>query len=360
MKIGIDAKWYFNGNPSGQVVVRNIVNEIVKIDSNVDFYIFLDKRDKHLKFPINLKNVHLYYVPNYINALTNIFILPFYTYYLKLDVCLYQNYCPVFGAKKTVGYIHDSLFMDFPQFFTLWERLYFFPIKYLAKTSNHIITISNSEKKRMIEHGFSRKENISVVYHGLGLADNTKSSSTNIFEKYKLPKRFILYVGRINIRKNIQSVLKAMESVDNNVSLVIVGENDHKSVNLDGLIKELNIEDRVIKVGYVETEDIGLFYSCAEVFCFPSFAEGFGLPPLEAMYFKTPVVVSNKTSLPEICGDAALYIDPNLPADIALKLNKVIRNNDVKEELVQKGYRRSQHFSWTKSATEILNILKSL
>ncbi|MDY2586476.1 glycosyltransferase family 4 protein [Winogradskyella aquimaris] len=361
MRVGIDAKWYFNGHPSGKVVVENIVNHIVKKDSTVDFYIFLSKKDRHLKFPIEKPNIHLVYIPNFLNAFTNIFIMPFYTSKYNLDVCMYQNYAPLFGAKKIVNYVHDALFMDFPEFFSLKERIYFYPMKYLSKCADHVITISYSEKERMLKHGFCEDKNISVVYHGLGLANKKQFlNKVNIFDKYNLPNKFILYLGRLNVRKNIQNLIKALPLVSEEVSLVIVGKSDHKTFDLDQLTDSLKVKDRVVKVGYIQFEDIEFFYKNAFVFCFPSFAEGFGLPPLEAMHYGTPVVVSNKTSLPEVCGDSALYIDPNKPSEIANQVNLLLNSQSLRNKLIKKGKQRSSEFSWEKASSEILNILKTI
>ena len=361
MRIGIDAKWYFNGHPSGKVVVENIVNHIVKLDKTITFYIFLSNADKNIIFPISQENICLVYIPNPMNALTNVFIMPFYTKKYKLDVCMYQNYCPLFGAKKIVNYVHDALFMDYKSYFSIWEHIYFRPMKYLSKFADHIITISNSEKERLIKHKFGKRENIDVVHHGLGLAnEKIEYFNPDFLVKYNLPENYILYLGRLNIRKNIQNLLRAIPNVNKKVSLVIVGKEDHKTFDWNKIVKELKIKDRVFKLGYVESKDIGRIYKEASIFCFPSFAEGFGLPPLEAMHYNIPVVVSDKTSLPEVCGEAALYVDPNNPDDIAKKINYLIDNPKIRTELIEKGKEKVKQYSWVKASKEILSILKSI
>lgn len=362
MKIGIDAKWYFNGHPSGKVVVENLVNYLIEINKLDEYYIYLDKRDKNLSFPYTNKNVNLIYVPNWVNAFTNFFILPFYTFRNKLDVCMYQNYSPFWGAKKRVNYVHDALFMDYPEFFSTKERIYFWPMKYLSRTAHHVITISKSEKERMIKHGFSKKENISFVYHGIGLAKNDSDSfkDENRLKQYQLPENFILYLGRLNVRKNIQTLLKAMPKINKDTSLVIVGKDDHKTIDLDGQINKLNLSQRIVRLGFVSSKDIASIYKKANVFCFPSFAEGFGLPPLEAMHYGTPTVVSNTTSLPEICNDASLYVDPNKEDEIATQVNKLLDDKRLREDIIKKGKQRASLFSWEKAAKEILTIIKSI
>ncbi len=363
MRIGIDAKWYFNGHPSGKVVVENLVNELLQIDKSNDYFIYLDKKDQNLKFPFKSSNIHLVYVKNRINALTNFFSLPFYTSKDKLDVCLYQNYAPLWGAKKRVNYVHDALFIDYPQYFSLWERIYFWPMRYLSKFSSHVVTISNSERQRMVKYGFSKEYDISVVHHGIGLAKNAlkkEKNTASFFEKYKLPENYILYLGRLNVRKNIQNLIQAMPSVDKNTALVIVGKDDHKTINWDRLVTDLGLSERVIRVGHVPFEDIPLFYQNATLFCFPSFAEGFGLPPLEAMYYETPTVVSNTTSLPEVCGDASLYVNPENIDEISSQINRVLNDDALKDQLIEKGKKRVKLFSWDKAAKELLQILKSV
>ena len=142
--------------------------------------------------------------------------------------------------------------------------------------------------------------------------------------------------------------------------MVIVGKDDHKTLDWDKLINQLNIKTRVFRLGFVPEEDISFLYKNASVFCFPSFAEGFGLPPLEAMFYGAPTVVSNSTSLPEICDDASLYIDPNNEKEIALQINKVLTDDDFRKSLIAKGKLRASSFSWEKAAEKILNILKSI
>ena len=119
MKIGIDAKWFFDGPPSGKVVVSNLVTQILNRNNEDDFYILLNQSDRGKKFPINKENITLIYLPNCNNALTNIFIVPFVDYKYKLDVVLFQNFSSPFTKSKSINYVHDILFLDFPKFYTL-------------------------------------------------------------------------------------------------------------------------------------------------------------------------------------------------------------------------------------------------
>jgi glycosyltransferase involved in cell wall biosynthesis len=361
MKIGIDAKWFFNGPPSGKVVVKQLLKELLSNNfKEEEFYIFLNKADKRLAFPYNKQNVKLIYVSCFNNLVSNAIIVPRHSKKLKLDVVLFQNFGTFFKIKNIV-YIHDLLFLDYPQFYSLKEKAYLSLLKPLAKKANAIITISETEKTRIIKYNLGNQKNIDFVHHGVDikykpLNKHDKFQIENFKKKYKLPDRFVLYVGRLNIRKNVVKLISAMKDVS--IPLVIVGENNHKSENLSLVIDEFNLNDKIIFTGYVEENELPLAYALATVFCFPSYAEGFGLPPLEAMASGTPVVVSNRTSLPEVCGDAALYINPDDSLDISKKINTLLSSKKSINTYKEKGIIQSKKFTWENSAKNLMKIIK--
>ena len=360
MKIGIDAKWFFDGPPSGKVVVSNLVTQILKRNNEDDFYILLNQSDRGKKFPINKENITLIYLPNCNNALTNIFIVPFVDYKYKLDVVLFQNFSSPFTKSKSINYVHDILFLDFPKFYTLAEHLYFWPIKLLSKLSSQVITISQSEKTRFLRHRTKTADNISVVYHGIHEnfgKKHTLKNKNRIRKKHDLPKQFILYLGRLNKRKNIATLIEAL-ALSEEYHLVIAGKATNLTPNLERLISSLDLRHRVRFTGYLMDEDMPVLYSLANVFCFPSYAEGFGLPPLEAMASGTPVVVSNTTSMPEICGDAALYFDPKNKFELLDQLNLLFNNQRVYKEKQALGIENVKRFNWSESAKKIERIIK--
>ncbi len=362
MKIGIDAKWFFNGPPSGKVVVKSITHHLIKNFSNLHtFYIFLSKSDENLEFPYLCENVKLVYVNSVINLISNALIIPYYANRLKIDVIIYQNFGSLFKASKSIVFIHDLLFLDYPEYYSFKERLYFKPMKLLSRKANSIVTISKSEMQRVLKYKFGSNKNVFYVYHGVdeNFRSIEKLDNNRILDcrkKYNLPDNYILYVGRLNIRKNILNLIKALVNVK--LPLVIVGEEDHKTENLKELIETLDLGDRVIFTGFVSDEDIPLVYAAAKVFCFPSFAEGFGMPPLEAMACGTPVIVSNITSLPEVCGDAAIYIDPDRPEDIAEKINSLLAKppEDI-SKISMYGLSHARKFTWEKSAEGLMKII---
>jgi glycosyltransferase involved in cell wall biosynthesis len=366
MKIGIDAKWYYSGPPSGVNVVRNIVDNLIKNNNEDEILFFLSNKDIHLiedfkKKINNKKNISFKFITGKVNIITNMIIFPFYFYRKGLDAILFQNYVPIWGGYKTkyVNYVHDFLFLDYPQYFTKIEKIVFQLMIRSVKKAKHTITISQSEKDRIIEHSKISPGRISYVYHGLDAMfyERSDDNKANIIKKYNLPKKYILYVGRINIRKNLKTLIESFSLIKQNIELVIVGKEDNHGLNIDNEIKKLRIENKVHKIGHLPDNDLAEIYSAATLFVFPSYAEGFGLPPLEAMKSGVPTIVSNSTSLPEACGDAALYFDANNKFELASKIDFMLTNPDAYNDYKMKGIKKSNEFSWDKSVSNILAIL---
>jgi len=369
MRIAIDTKWYFGGPPSGITVVRNIVNKIIS-KPGVDIVLLCDKKDSDkisdiLKYKHDRNIVKVVFLRNSFNFLTNLFLRSSLLKKYNVDVAIFQNFIPFFKSKNCiyVAYIHDFLYIDYPQFFTFLERIIYRFITYSAKKAEHVITITNSEKERIKKYAQIEDDKISFVYHGV--SDNFFPRSEVEIEEIKrrlnLPSRYILFVGRLNVRKNIKTLLEAYTSLNNrSVKVVIVGSENAKVYDLKKEVKRLNISDDVIKLGYVSDQDLYEILAASELFVFPSFAEGFGLPPIEAMKSGIPTIVSNTTSMPEVCGDASLYFDPNSSIELAEALSNLFQNKRLKEELTIKGLNHTQLFNWETSATQIIEILNKL
>jgi len=365
MKIGIDAKWYFEGPPSGKRVVRSLVDHMLAHDQENQYFIFLNAKNRNERFPVaSNKNVTICYVWAGNNLLSNVFIIPFYSNRYRLDTVLYQNFVSPFDRSKTIAYIHDVLFLSNPEYYTVYERLYFSPLKILTRLSDFIITVSEEEKKRLLQFNFSKQaKKIAVVYHGVDESFRTidKYSSESILEmkkRFNLPDNFLLYVGRLNLRKNIDNLLRAIPLLKNKtITLVVVGADDWKKSNHTQIIRHLGIEDRIQFTGALFKE-LGIVYSMAKIFCFPSYAESFGLPPLESMASGVPIVVSNTTSLPEICGAAGSYITPNDPIQIAGMIDNLLEHEDLYREKRLLGIEQSKKFTWTNAAVKVIDIMR--
>ena len=359
MKIGIDAKWLFTGHISGRLFIQNILPELFASHPEIEWHVFLNKNDKQFKHHFNKENIKIHYVWAGINMLSNLFVLPKHARMLNLDAVLFQTFSPKGKSFKSIAFIHDVLFRNYPQYFTWKERLYFKPLKWTAPRADRIITTTEYVKKELIQLCYV---NISQP------ADLAPSGITSIFkpinkqdpaflkkvkEKYKLPGSYLLFTGRLNARKNIPGLLQSLSFLhDKEISLVIVGKEQWKAAKMNNLSP--TEEERIILTGPVPDDELAAIYAMAKIFCFPSFAEGFGLPPLEAMASGVPVVVSNTTSMPEVCGNAALFIDPKDPKDIAEKINELLTNKNLYERKIKEGLEWSSQYTWKRTAAGIM------
>jgi glycosyltransferase involved in cell wall biosynthesis len=366
MKIGIDAKWYFEGPPSGQMVVRNLVNALIECESIHEIILFLDEKYTDAPLDRNSGKVKKIYIWAKNNLISNLLCIPLASRKYELDVLIYQNFVSIFGRYKKIAYIHDIIFLTHPEYYTLIERLYFFPMKYLTRRADHVITVSVSEKNRLIEYNYRSKGSVYVVYHGVdGRFKPHLLQPQDLLEKlrkrFHLPEKFILYVGRLNSRKNVPNLLRGFSNIrDKGIPLVLVGGYDWKSDDIESVIKKLSLKERLVFTGPVYGDDLGALYSLATLFCFPSFEESFGLPPLEAMASGVPVIVSSSSSLPEICADAGTYIDPNSPESITKSIDELLSNEELYNRKKELGILQAKKFQWKNSARNMIDLIEKM
>lgn len=271
---------------------------------------------------------------------------------------------------KTVVTIHDLAFKYFPECFTkkeLWK------LNFLAQMaimrSDKLITISESSKRDILKfYPAIREEKIKVIYHGF---EQAVFSGKRDLEKEKEVKDdleivgdYILYVGAIQPRKNLEVLIEAFDELkkDNrcaDLKLVLAGE---KAWLFEDILKKIErsaFRKDIITPGKIKFKDIGHLMRGAEVFCFPSLYEGFGIPILEAFAAGVPVVCAENSSLPEVAGDGALYFDGKNASELAKNIRKILDDKNLKHELILKGTRRLEQFSWEKCARETLEYIKS-
>jgi len=255
--------------------------------------------------------------------------------------------------KKFVLTIYDLNYEIFPQYFKEDKGKIAKRIKYLAKKANKIIAISKNTKNDIIKYYNIPENKIDVVYLDSSL-------NVNHEEVPNLPKKFILFVGNRGTYKNfnffVESIARLLQN--NNLYLIASGGGAFNLSELD-LFKKLNIENKVNQISATDGQ-LATLYSKAHFFVFPSLSEGFGLPILEAFSCKCPVICSNTTSLPEVAGDAALYFNPEDKNDIFNKVNSLIDNNILRDELIYKGEKQLKNFSWEKTTKETIKVYESI
>ncbi|MFC0471075.1 glycosyltransferase family 4 protein [Halalkalibacter kiskunsagensis] len=264
---------------------------------------------------------------------------------------------PMFKTRQVVT-IHDmavfSNSVAFTKLFVIWYKIIFF---FIGKLSKKIFTVSNFSKDELVNY-LKIKESKIIVTH-LGKEHITElQSDNNILSEYNLTKKkYILAVSSMSPNKNFDAIVKAIDFIKNknNYDIVIAGGTHPKVFN-----KKLEVLPSNIKhVGYVSDNELKALYENALCFVFPSYYEGFGLPPLEAMALKCSVIVSDRSSLPEVAGNNALLCNPDNPEDIAMKIVQ-FKVDSFRESYELKGYNRAQDFSWKKCTEKTINELKDL
>jgi glycosyltransferase involved in cell wall biosynthesis len=263
-------------------------------------------------------------------------------------------------AKDRVVTIHDVYHLAFSKQLSYAQRIYAnVVIKAAVKLSGNIITVSNFSKNEIIKYTGCNISKISVIYNGVK-NHGVKNDFNTVSEKYKLPNKYVLYVGNVKPHKNLKKLLEAYLLLNTRLQkqykIVIVGKKDGfitGDSTLFGLIKTIpGLIDSIVFTGFVDDEDISTIYHNASVFVFPSIYEGFGFPPLEAMSNGCPVIVSNKSSMPEICENAVIYFDPFNENEISEKLSEVLTNKDLQHQLIKRGKLLVENFKWETAASK--------
>jgi len=269
---------------------------------------------------------------------------------------------------KTIAVIHDLAVHRFPEQFTYkdWALLQIFSAQ-VAHEADHIISVSEATA-RDIEKYYGRTENVHVVHHGVDHArfrlpdNNERNRSWQLLtERYtKLHKPYLLYIGQIQPRKNLERLIAAFEILrhDNpDLQLVIGGGHGWLQKPILERAKHSPVAENILFLGRVPEDLLPALYWQADVFVLPSLYEGFGMPVLEAMACGCPVVTSNVSSLPEVAGDAAVLVDPNSVESITRGIKEAL--ND-KQSLSTKGIEQAKQFDWDKTARETYKIIASI
>ncbi len=267
--------------------------------------------------------------------------------------------------------IHDLGFKYFPELYTPFERWYHnFSADFSIRHSAKIIAPSNYTKHDLLKNYPVAPEKIEVIYHGWDRKTfsraKTKKTGAKLSFSLKLKQPYILFIGRIEAKKNVLNMLHAFRILKAdpriNHQLVLAGSPGWGFDQIKQTLNDLptKIEQDVLLTGYVSRKNYAQLLKGADVFLFTTLFEGFGLPVIEAMACGIPVVTSSLTSLPEIAGQAAMVVDPRSPIQIAKALGSVILSKTKRDQLVNAGYKRAQKFSWSKTASQTLAMLEQV
>jgi glycosyltransferase involved in cell wall biosynthesis len=404
MNIGIDIRILAKGTRTGvENYTVNLLSGLLEKDKSIIYKLFCNgfKKPKLDYYWLGLNNVKIKIlrIPNR--------ILDLFLRFLRfpridgivggVDIFLSPHFLllPVDKKTKTIVVFHDLSFVRFPEFFSfsklIWHK-FIYP-KNQARKADLIIAVSDSTKNDLINLYEILQEKIKVIYPAAGKEfrkiEKTDQKLLRVKEKYNLPDSFVLYFGTIEPRKNISGLIEAFEKIKKQetkiplevqwdgfegmvrgekknlfsfrkLKLVIAGNRGWLYGDVFEKIEKSPYREDIIVTGFIEESDRPYLYNLAEIFVYPSFFEGFGFPPLEAMACGIPVAVSNKSSLPEVVGDSAIMFDPQNIDEIGFAIKNILQDRGLKELLIEKGLQRAKLFNWDKTAEEFLNIFKKI
>ena len=288
----------------------------------------------------------------------NLFLTP-----KKADVFLtLTHYAPRISPIPTIVSVMDLSFLHFPETFkkndlyqlTKWTE-------YSVAKAKKVITISKSSKDDIIKYYKVPEDKVDVVH--LGLKPLSMNSSSKSLEEFGINGKFVLFVGTLQPRKNIERLIEAFSKLPENLKdlqLVVVGKKGWLYEEILSAPERFEVKDKVLFLDYVSDNDLPTFYSKAEVFVLPSLYEGFGLPVLEAMRYGCPVITSNVSSLPEAGGDAAIYFNPEKTDEIRDSIQRVLTDDKLRESMIEKGNKHYKNFTWQKAAHEVLATIEEV
>lgn len=266
------------------------------------------------------------------------------------------------GNIKKIVTIHDLIFLHFPQYYSFFDRkIHFWKFQKSAKSANRIIAISEQTKKDIIKFLKIPEEKITVIYqtcHKAFKQAHSESELSVIKDKYNLPERFILNVGTIEERKNLFSVIKAVK--DSDIPVVVVGKETSYAKKIQLFLKKNKMLHQVFFLKNVSMEDLAIIYKLASVFVYPSLYEGFGIPVIEALFSKTPVITSNLSCLPEAGGKHSLYVDPRNIEDIRAKIVHLWNYPEEGKIRAERSFEFVQKFSEEKIAKELMQLYNNV
>lgn len=362
-KISLEIQWAVGPKTGVGWYIFNIVKGLVQNNKNdyiAEFINFMNRHnvEEQINYDIEIKQNKFipYKVYNILTQKLNIshnFLLG-----TKSDIYHFFNFTIPKNIKgKVIITIYDTVFFSAPE--TMGDMKAISEYKYAAERSDLIITISKSAKSDIIKHFDIDEKKIRIVPPGIDLQkysyNYTDMELESIREKYNLPQKYILYLGTIEPRKNIERIVKAFKKykkeVSDDLKLVIVGKKGWKYDNIMKLIESM--ETDIIITGYIDEDDKIPIYKLAQIFVFPSLYEGFGMPVLEAMASGTPVITSNTSSLPEVAGDAGILVDALNENEIFEAYRKILSDKKLQMEMIQKGLEQAKKFEWKRSV-EIL------
>jgi len=365
--VAIDMNPVIYGSRAVYRCTRNIVNAL-ETDGSIQYrYLYIDYRGQNEKYLAHSHEPHVIPIPfRALKPLWRVLHWPsIETFKIHCDL-FYTNevYFPPSKSSPIVSTIHGLAYKKIPDYLEpAAVKALSQGMDYLLKNSRYYIAVSQKTADEFMSLFGISSRNVFVITHGIDAnffpVTDKKSVQAELRSRFKITRRYILFVGAIGKPKNIPGILTAYQRIaeKSDHDLVLVGPPDNAWHEAIRYVKENRIENRVHFIGHIaKTSELNFLYNGASLFLFPSYYEGWTSPPLEAMASGTPVIVSNCSSLPETTEDAALKVDPDNPEEIAVTLSEVLRDDNLKNDLIQRGFMHVKKHTWPRSANKLKEV----
>jgi glycosyltransferase involved in cell wall biosynthesis len=382
MNIGFDAKRAFHNTTGLGHYSRNLLMALSQYYPEHQYYLFNPNPYKY--FQLDADNM---YEVGPTSIFHRLFPSAWRSSWVKrdlkrLDIDIYHGLSheiPIGIQKsgiKSVVTIHDLIHERYPEQYSFADvKIYRRKFRNACNHADKVIAISEQTKKDIIEFYGIPESKIKVCYQSCNpdFAERVgEEERLFLKEKYNLANEFFLYVGSIIERKNLLNICKAVFLLQNelDISLVVIGDGGNYKEKIKNYIRENGLTDKIIFLSETETakglksfqnaEDFPAIYQMATAMIYPSFFEGFGIPVLEALWSKLPVITSNVSCLPEAGGDAAYYVNPASAEEIAAGMKKIYSDKQFADAMTEKGWQHAQNFTPQKHAESVMNVYKSI
>lgn len=369
MRIGIDARLW-NETGVGRYI-RSLFNYLAEYDKENEYVWFVGKKEfETLALPSKKwkkveTNIHWH-------TLAEQLLLPWVFYKQNLDLLHFPYFSfPILYPKKFVVTIHDLIFDHYktgkastlPKWFYIIKKIGYHIVLWTSvKRATRILTLSHDAKNEIVDHYHADPHKIIVTYESGKLEDPRTEFSGKEFDQMRKLEPYILYVGNAHPHKNVEILIKAMQKLKQkrNIQLVLVGSDQFFYPKLHAFIKQNKAESYVHVIGTVPNDHIAGWYHFAKALVTASKMEGFGIPPLEAMSVGCPVIVSDIPVFHEVYGDAAVFFDHTNAAAIAETIEHTLSNKMLLKDMIEKGYKKANSYSWKKTVQETASVYKEV
>jgi len=371
MNIAFDAKRAFLNNSGLGNYARTLIKSLNKYYPENNYSLFTTKRSENdfQKFISSQKNISIYEPQRIIDkklrsrwrsyGITELLNEQQINIYHGLSNELPFN-IKNFKGKKIVS-IHDLIFLRYPKLYPFLDsKIYNKKFRHACDIADVIIAISEETKRDIEKYYFIPENKIKVIYQScdeLYYQQPSEEHIRQVIAKHQLPDNFLLYVGTIEERKNLLTLIKALKQVKD-IPLVVVGKKKNYFKTVMEYIHKNNLENRVQFLEYASNTDLPVIYSLATIFIFPSVLEGFGIPIIEAMTSKTPVITTLGGCFPEAGGPDSIYINPNDENELAEKINLLLNSESTCKQMAEKGFEYAQKFHPENITKQLISLYK--